>query len=163
MIDDYQSDDSAIEDTNDNKIMSSLKHKLFSDHPSLAFKKYAITINIQPTKYMNKKQWKKYTHDQQRAILTRIEGALRRNTPSIILETIMFEVCPILNQIHFHALYSMPAIFKVELEAYFQRVCGTIVTKSTDLSKEQWRHLDIQEVYDTNGWINYITKDQPKE
>lgn len=162
MIDDSHSDDSAISDTNDNEVMSSLTHSLFSDHPSLQMKKYAITLNIQPTRYMNKRQWAKYTHEQQKGILTRVEGALRRNNPSIVQEKIMFEVCPALNQIHFHALYSMPAIYKVELEAYFQRVCGSIVTKKTDLTKEQWRHLNVQEVYDEQGWIKYISKDANK-
>lgn len=159
----HDSDSEVSVDDNCNEIIENLDHPLWQDHPETYFKKYAITINVQPTRFMNKRQWAKYTHDQQKLILSRIENALRRNNPSIKMQKLMFEVCPKLNQIHFHALYEMPELFRTELEAYYARTCGTIANKNTKTdSKSVWRHLDIQEIYDEQGWIKYISKDNNK-
>lgn len=121
---------------------------------------YGVTVNVQPTRLINKKQWKLYNHDQQRAILTRMEASIRRNTPSIELVELHFEVCPTLKNIHFHALYKMPRIFVVELETQWNRLVGSIINKDT---KEPFRHLDIKEISGGNKeWIKYINKDKLK-
>jgi len=119
---------------------------------------YAITVNPAPTKLLNKKQYCKYTEDQQRAMLTRMEAALRRTTPSIELIELHFEKCPSNGMIHFHALYQMPEIYVTTMENYYR-----VRLDSTDKNtKVPWRHLDIQKVYNRLGWITYIQKDSVK-
>lgn len=116
---------------------------------------YAVTVNIQPTKFINKRQWKKYSADQQKAILTRIERSVRTKNPSIVLKALHFEVCPTLFNIHFHAMYQMPNIYQVVLETYYDRVVGQPQGKQT----KPWRHFLMEEIYDRKGWLEYITKD----
>jgi len=118
---------------------------------------YAVTINVQPSRLMNKKQWRNYTQDQQTSQLTRIEQAIRRDNPSIVLKKICFEICPVLQQVHFHALYEMPPLFRSVLESYYERVLG-----STGVQTNPWRHIALEEVYNEQGWIDYITKAQTK-
>lgn len=119
---------------------------------------YALTVNIQPTKLMNKRQWKLYSADDQRKILTRIEKAIRVKNPSIQLIELHFEECPILKQQHFHALYSFPNEFSTVLETYYQRVCG-----STGKQTKPWRHAILKTVDDKAGWLVYIRKDSNKK
>jgi len=121
--------------------------------------RYAITVNISPHKLMNKKKWSTYDHSRQRLILARVEARLRKNNPSIVLESLYYETCPTLNQIHFHALYTMPTEFKAELETYYNRICSTTDAKTI----KPWRHLDIQQIYNEEGWLKYIQKDQKQE
>lgn len=139
---DYDSDDSLIS---------------IYDEEDDATRKYAITVNICPNKLMNKRKWKLYNHDQQRQILTRIEKASRVKNP-IILEKLNFEVCPVLNQIHFHALYSMPSEFLSGIEAYYQRVIGMPAIEG-DKAKE-WRHIVTKPIFAEEGWTKYISKDE---
>lgn len=127
------------------------------DEEDDATRKYAITVNICPNKLMNKRKWKLYNHDQQRQILTRIEKASRVKNP-IILEKLNFEVCPVLNQIHFHALYSMPSEFLSGIEAYYKRVIGMPDIEG-DKSKE-WRHIVTKPIFAEEGWTKYISKDE---
>lgn len=116
---------------------------------------YAVTINPQPTKLCNKRQYRKYTDDQQIGILTRMEAKLRRENPSIELVELHFEKCPVLGQMHFHAKYSMPAIFVTTMENYWRRVLDSSDSKT----KIPWRYLDIQLVYNDQGWLEYIRKE----
>lgn len=118
---------------------------------------YAVTVNIQPTKLMNKRQWKLYDADNQRKILTRVEKAIRVKNPSIQLVELHFEECPILKQQHFHALYQFPAEFSSVLETYYQRVCGSIGKQT-----KPWRHFVMTTVDDKAGWLMYIRKDSKK-
>lgn len=115
---------------------------------------WAVTLNINPTRKINKRQWKLYNHDQQRAILSRIEKSLRKKTPSIQLIELHFEVCPIIKNIHFHALYEFPSIMKNHVEAYYNRVVG-----DKNPARMPWRHLDLKSITYYEGWINYIRKD----
>jgi len=126
--------------------------------------KYGVTINIQPTRHINKRQWCKYTPAQQTSILTRMEASIRRTTPSIKLIELHFETCPIVKNIHFHALYEMPQEFIHELECQWNRLVGTIVNKHTSTDKHTvWRHLDIKEIYGgEDEWLKYIRKDAMK-
>lgn len=119
----------------------------------------AVTVNIQPTKLMNKRQWRKYSPEQQTAQLSRIEAAFRKKTPSCVLKEIHYETCPVVKNIHFHALYEMPSIFRPELETYYNRICSSTDEKTT----VPWRHLDLQEVYDVAGWLKYIRKNNITE
>lgn len=120
-------------------------------------KKYAITINISPFKLMNKKRWFTYSHDKQRAQLSRIESKFRELTPSIKLIKLVYEVAPAVNNcekfrnIHIHALYECPEEFKSEMETYYNRICKD--------PTNNWNHLKIDDIYDEAGWYNYITKD----
>lgn len=115
--------------------------------------KYAVTVNIAPTKLINKKQWLKYNPDQQRAVLTRLEATFRKNNPSIVLHRIEFEKCPTVGNIHFHALYEMPDIFLTTLENHWGKFDST-----DENTKVPWRHLDIRPCHSVKGWIEYITK-----
>lgn len=148
--------DSEIDDTNDNDFMKVLRKPLFGgvsqDVSPTDVISWGITVNIKPTIFINKKQWKLYDHDKQKAILTRIEAKLRKDNPSIVLKKLMFEVCPKIKNIHFHALYEMPSIFESTIETYYHRVCNKGDTTG-------WRVIDTQPIYDEEGWIKYISKD----
>lgn len=113
----------------------------------------AVTVNIQPTKKMNKKQWRYYSADQQRQILMRIEKFIRTKNPSITLKEMHFEECPVLKQQHFHAWYVMPSDFQTVLETYYNRVCG-----SSGDQTQPWRHYVAKQVFDQPGWLKYIRK-----
>lgn len=164
-------------DTNDNDIMSSLKKPLFGarqskdvspndvtiDTPVKQLRVitvpmwYAVTINPQPTKRLNKREYRKYTDTQQIGILTRMEAKFRRDNPCVELVELHFEKCPTLGQVHFHAKYSMPAIYVTSMEEYWRRVLD-----ATDANtKKPWKYLDIQTVYNDQGWLDYIRKESP--
>jgi len=116
---------------------------------------YGITVNCRPGKLMNKRQWRLYSHDQQKAQLLRIEAASRRGRKIDSLK-LAFEVCPNLNQIHFHALYRMPASELHHLHDYYKRIMGTKVPET-----KPWRYLDIKVIHgDPENWIKYITKEE---
>jgi hypothetical protein len=116
---------------------------------------YGVTVNILPFKQMNKKRWYTYSHDKQREILARIEAKFRKDTPSCELVEIQYEIAPSedeFHNIHFHALYLMPEIYKAELETYYQRIISCNTNKN-------WRHLDIRLINDIKQWLTYIRKD----
>lgn len=115
---------------------------------------YAVTVNIKPDKLINKRRWKLYSPEKQVEILRRIEGCLRRDNPSIELKDLHFETCPILKNMHFHALYMMPEVFCSTMANYYDRVIGGNDINTT----VPWRHLRIDSVYDYNGWLRYIRK-----
>lgn len=119
---------------------------------------YAITVNIQPSKTMNKKQWRTYNEDEQRAILTRIEKSFRTKNPIVKLLEIHFEKCPTLSNIHYHALYIMPFSYANHMYLYFNRICSA----KNDATLKEWRFIDIQPLHtgdDISNWIQYIRKD----
>lgn len=144
-----------------NTLLSQLRKPLFGvrqDSPSRAndaSMRWAITVNIQPTKKMNGRQWKLYSAEKQTAQLSRIEAALRKKTPSIKLIELHYETCPVLKNIHFHALYEMPEEFKSELECYYKRICDS----SDDKTLVPWRYLDISPIKNEQAWLDYIRKD----
>jgi len=84
-----------------------------------------------------------------------MEKKLRQDTPSIQFVKCMFEVCPVLCNIHMHLMYRMPEIFESTVEAYYTRVCNK-------LDQTGWRVIDIQPIYDETGWLEYISKDLNK-
>lgn len=132
-----------------------LANRLQGDVINIIANKYAITVNVLPFKKMNRKLWYTYSHDKQREILGRIEAKFRRDTPSVKLLELHYELCPSedkFHNIHFHALYEMPEEFVAELETYYKRVCF-------DSSNKNWRYLDIRPIFDLSGWLKYITKD----
>lgn len=147
----YESSDEST-DTDCGTIIRRLTKPLFK--PSLH--QYGVTVNIQPTKKMNKRLWNKYNHDQQRGILSRIEAKFRAQTPSVKLIELHFEVCPTLKNIHFHALYEAPSLFKPEMETYYKRVCCS----DDERTRIPWRYLDIKLIEGGNAeWLEYIRKD----
>lgn len=115
---------------------------------------YAVTVNVCPNKKMNNKIWKTYDHIKQTAQLQRLEAHMRKLNPSIELLELQFEICPALNQIHFHALYDMPDVFVSTMENYWRE---KIADKKP--TTPPWRFLDIQQVYNRKGWEDYIRKD----
>jgi len=135
---------------------SLFKRKLGSSLPDVdqpAVPMFAVTVNIKPTKKMNNRFWKLYTHDQQRKQLSRIESHFRAVTPSVKLIRIEYEICPTMQNIHFHALYSCPVEFISTIQNYYKKYDGNDVN-----TVKPWRHLDVQECYDMSGWIKYISK-----
>lgn len=115
---------------------------------------YAVTVNIANTKLVNKKCWHKYTSDEQRKILCRIEASFRKKNPSVELVRIEYETCPSNKNIHFHALYRMPETFVSTVENHWVKFDST--DKST---LKAWRHLDVKMVHSVQGWLEYITKE----
>jgi len=165
---DLDTESSECSDFNDllvEEVIQKLRHPIFR-------RKYGVTVNVQPTRYINKRQWKKYTHDQQIKILTRMEASIRRRTPSIKLIELHFEVCPTLKNVHFHALYEMPVFYVSELEAQWSRLVGNIITSRSKTDQlSLWRYLDIKEIKprlnsdgnpDEADWLAYIRKDEKK-
>jgi len=156
-----ESDETTQGDYDTTQIIDRLSGPLFKAPAEQL--KYAVTVNVQPTRLVNKRQWKLYKPDQQRAILSRMEAFIRRVTPSIKLHELHFETCPNVGNIHFHALYEMPREYLAELECQWNRLIGTIVNAYTKTdSKSVWRHLDVQEVYNEEEWLKYIKKDANK-
>lgn len=119
---------------------------------------YAVTVNIQPTKKMNNRQWRLYTPEKQTAQLMRIEKSFRDKNPSCKLVEIHFETCPTLRNMHFHALYQMSDEIKDHYVLHFNRICG-----STGEQTDPWRHLDCEPVRSKEAWIAYIRKDRHKK
>lgn len=147
------------DDFEDNQFMERIKHSLFGGGASpsasstdVTVIKYAITVNIKPTYLVNKRRWRDYDQDKQKAILIRVENNMRKKNPSIVLCKMVFERCPNINNMHFHALYEMPSIFTTTVENFWQNQFN-----KGDVTN--WRVLDIQPIYDEQGWIEYIYKD----
>jgi len=113
----------------------------------------AITVNPPPTKLMNKKPYFKYSLAEQQRMLNRIESKIRKDNPLIVLEKIYYEICPVLKQMHFHAMYRMPMMFLSTIEAYYARI---MFDKT---ATKVWRYLDTEIVYNPAGWLKYIQKD----
>ena len=145
-------------------LLTKLRKPVFKkDAAALQCTQYAVTVNIQPTRLMNKKQWKLYNHDQQRGQLTRLECAMRRENPTIELVEIHFEVCPELGQIHFHALYNIPPNFVTTMVNWWDNKIGTLPNHKTIRDKfTTWRHCDVQQIYSPEGFLKYIRKDMYK-
>lgn len=113
-----------------------------------------VTVNIQPTKYVHGVRWRDFNHDEQRAYLSAIESRCRREYPYLVLHEIHYEECPKLNQIHFHALYSMPQGYMKYIEEFYEAM---IANKSAQLKK--WRYLDMKVIKGTcDNWLTYIRK-----
>lgn len=156
-------------DTNDNDMMKRLQKPLFNTHRVSGVSVndvnpynsifYAVTVNPQPTCKLNRKRYRDYSGDQQVAILSRIEAAMRRKIQDIKLIELRFEICPTLGQWHFHALYEMPPIAESCIWNYYKRVMDSSDCKT----KTIWRYLDIQPVYNKEGWEQYIRKDAKRE
>jgi len=49
-----------------------------SETPEYEATCYAVTVNIKPNKVMNRRRWKLYSAEQQRALLTRLESSLEK-------------------------------------------------------------------------------------
>jgi len=160
-------------DTNDNELIKNLTGPLFGQQSRKGNVSsndvipedcntpiyYAITVNPQPTCKLNKKCYRSYTEDQQIAVLSRIEAALRRKHPDIQLVELRFEICPKLLQWHFHALYEMPPLYFTTVWAYYKRIMDTTDAKT----KTAWRYIDLQPVYNKAGWEQYIRKDMKNQ
>lgn len=122
---------------------------------------YAVTVNIKPSKLMNRRRWDMYTHDKQRAMLTRLERNMRKGIEGLFLKCLHFEVCPRLRNIHYHAWYGttlcdLDVIGRIR--AYWDKHTGDSITTIIP-----WRIVVIKEIFDKRGWLEYITKDQRRK
>lgn len=109
-----------------------------------------MTLNICPEKKVNNKKWKTYSNEQQKAILTRLENAFRRQTPSVTLNMLTFEICPTLKNVHIHALYNAPNFFRHEIDTYW--------LSKFDLPG--WRTIITEPCHNRDAWLTYISKAQ---
>jgi len=116
--------------------------------------KWAITINPCPNKLYNKKKWGKYTNAEQELILCRVISKLTTTHPSIQCLSKYFEKCPSNGQTHLHGLFEYSVFWHSTLENW---VNHSFEWKS---DVEPWRHLDVQPIFNLEGWKEYITKDQ---
>lgn len=126
-------------------------------HPEIV--QYAVTINICPDKFINRRKWRLYTHDQQRKILLslnnhcmeKVFSYLEDKHPAtydlIYIKEIRFEVCPTLQQVHFHALIETDELSKI-----------LYLNRWQTYNVANWRISDCQEIYDEEGWVSYINK-----
>jgi len=117
---------------------------------------WAVTVNISPNKFINKKPWKNYSAERQTSILERILTQLTTKNPSIALLEYRFEVCPIITQIHVHALFECAREWVTTIENWIHHSCEW----KDDKSSPRWRHLQIDPIFSKEGWIKYINKDQ---
>lgn len=113
----------------------------------------AVTVNPDPFAPMNKCMYKLYSHDKQRAMLTRIENAARRDIGEIKCVKLCFEICPKLRQVHYHAWYDLPRAYVAPIEVY-------ITKRVSRKNGPSWRAFQSKEIYDEKGWLEYITKDE---
>jgi len=147
-----------------NNFMAKLNRSLFTEenrkiHDDTLDMPYIVTVNPAPNKLLNRKKYRLYSEEQQRAMLLRIEAALRRDNPSIKLLELHFEKCPSSGMVHFHALYNMPILFESTMVNYYNRIMSMVDSNTTG---EPWRHLDIQICNNKSAWLQYIRKDSVK-
>lgn len=116
---------------------------------------YSLTIHPHKACMLNRRRYDKYNHDQQRALLGRIEACLRKKNPSIDLVEMHYEVAPSTGQIHFHALYRMPSIFQSTVTAYYRR----LMDNNNERTLVPWRYLDLTTTDSQANWLEYIRKD----
>lgn len=114
---------------------------------------FAVTVNLNPYGFVNNRKWSLYKNDAQRSTLLRIEASLRRTYPNIELVELIFEVCPKLKNIHFHALYRMPLEIPPLYEQYFNDRVKKVSLLCT------YKNVEIEPLWNYEGWIKYITKD----
>lgn len=113
----------------------------------------AFTLNVNPAKKVNGKRWASYSHEEQRAIINRLELKLRIKNPSIKRCEWVFEQGDVKQQIHYHALYSLPKDYVSVLETYFSRIF--------DYEPSNWGTVDIRPLLyqeDIANWITYMYK-----
>lgn len=118
---------------------------------SLTVPHWAVTVNPDPFVKCNKRAYNKYSFDEQVKILTRIESAMRRDNPTIVLVKLVFETCPKLKQAHYHALYQMPMMFISTMDNYLSH-------RLKRTNGPSWRMYVAKPIHDEEGWIQYITK-----
>lgn len=149
--------DSMISDDLTSSILARATKPLFKQSASAEERSdnvtwFAVTVNPDPFVKLNKKAYCKYSYEQQVAILTRIEAAMRRDNPSLKMERLYFEMCPKSLNAHYHAVYCIPMIFLSTMENYLRhRLMRT--------NGPSWRMLVAEPIYDLAGWNKYITKD----
>jgi len=115
---------------------------------------YAVTFNPHPLRPFNKKQYRKYTNDQQKDILNRIEGDLRKFNPSIKLVEMQFEIANIHKTVHFHAMYSMDPAAAIIMQKHYSKY-----QFQCHRDKKPFNHFDLQLVKLESNWLAYIRKD----
>ncbi|KAA6355156.1 MAG: hypothetical protein EZS28_049317, partial [Streblomastix strix] len=115
------------------------------------YNRYAITVSIHPFHKYNNRIWTNYSTDDQVKILSRIEQRSRSGCPSISLAEVHYERAPQSGNMHYHAMYEMPAEYSSHMSAYFAR-------QFNDDEQRKWRTFDIQLVRDNQLWIDYIRK-----
>ena len=118
--------------------------------PKYVVSHYLVMVSPAPTKIMNNKQYQLYSHDQQTAMLRRIENLLRKNNQSIELKDIEFRIDDQSKQICFYGLYKITFDFIEVIESYFDRICGDLD------SNNKLMHFSCQLIHDEQNWLDYI-------
>lgn len=123
--------------------------------PGYPQRQYAVTVNIRPNKLINKKPWLSYTAPEQIAILERIHLAFERDHPTVTRVALHYETCPIVSNIHFHALYLMEEHMAIPMRKYYERICDADDKKTLS----HWRSIDMSLIISYECWLKYIRKD----
>lgn len=119
---------------------------------------YGVTFNPHPLRLFNKKQYRKYTQEQQRSLLQKIEADLRKFNPTIELIELHYEIANIHSTVHFHGMYSMD-YGDVDI---MRKHYGKYEFKCHHDNKP-FKHFDLQLVKFENHWLSYIRKDSKKQ
>jgi len=115
---------------------------------------WAVTINPSPNKLINKKRWRFYDNDQQERTLLRIVNLLVAKHPSIKCVEKHFETCPSNGQIHLHGLFEFTEEWLTTLENWINHS----IAWTDDKSNPPWRHLQVDPIFNKEGWLEYIRK-----
>lgn len=150
--------DSEDSDDNTAQVLAKLNRPLFNgaQAPEASadnVQYYAVTINPDPYMKVNNKKYSSYTDGQQRAMLLRMHNAVLRDNPTIVCEDMVFEKCPKLKQAHYHCLMRCPQIWLSTYTNYLQR-------RLVRDNSPSWRFAVVKEVFDYQGWIDYMYKEQ---
>jgi len=122
---------------------------------------WAVTVNLCPDKYVNRRRWRDLTdHEQMSELMSQHQKYANEaflNTISIkkthsgvspmIVDELNFETCPKSGQKHFHALITAQ---QTVMESYKKLWTGNL---------KNWRTIDSQEVKCYTAWLAYIRKD----
>lgn len=116
---------------------------------------WGVTLNIHSNKKMNGKRWGDYMQSSQKDILTRLFLSCVKKF-NIELHKLVYEVAPASKNIHLHAMVTQSAYDDAEMADFFDKRCN-VNNKQTIIP---WRHLKTELIWDEQGWIKYIMKDQ---
>lgn len=112
-----------------------------------------LTVNVRPYKYVLGKRWHELSHITQRSVLENLERSFRTlHTGLQGTSLVTFEVCPMLGNVHMHALLKIPRHTVQYLRPYYTKHLG-------DQDKSKWRVIDIKYLNSDTQWFKYITKE----
>lgn len=144
--------DVTINGNNNNNADLNSNHIMESE--TVSVERYGVTVNLKPLCKMNRKTWNTYTPEKQVEILRRIHNSYLRLNPSTVEIEIHFESCPVLKQMHFHALIECPSTHISSYANFWEKYSGNLPD-----TRKPWRVIMYEPIYNEKGWLEYIRKD----